>query len=146
MRLADLDTLMPYEDEMFGTEAWSRQSYLDELADTSMRDYLTAESTTGQVLGSGGVITLAETAQILTVGVLPFARRRGIGRLMVRALVGRARARRAEEVLLEVRVDNDAAKELYQSEGFLPLGLRRGYYEQGQVDALTMRLGLADVG
>jgi ribosomal-protein-alanine N-acetyltransferase len=147
MRLADLDVLMRYEDEMFGSEAWSRQSYIDELADTELRDYLVAEGTgggTGVVLGSGGLMTIAETAQILTVGVLPNARRQGIGSLLVRALVARARERRADEVLLEVRVDNDAAKKLYESEGFTTLGLRRGYYEHGRVDALTMRLGLID--
>jgi ribosomal-protein-alanine N-acetyltransferase len=147
MRLGDLDVLMRYEDEMFGSEAWSRQSYVDELADTELRDYLVAERPGGDaadLLGSGGLMTIAETAQILTVGVLPNARRQGIGSLLVRALVARARQRRAEEVLLEVRVDNDAAKKLYQSEGFTNLGLRRGYYEHGRVDALTMRLGLSD--
>jgi ribosomal-protein-alanine N-acetyltransferase len=147
MRLADLDVLMRYEDEMFGSEAWSRQSYIDELADTELRDYLVAEGTgggAGVVLGSGGLMTIAETAQILTVGVLPNARRQGIGSLLVRALVARARERHADEVLLEVRVDNEAAKKLYASEGFADLGLRRGYYEHGRVDALTMRLGLAD--
>jgi ribosomal-protein-alanine N-acetyltransferase len=143
MRLADLDLLMPYEDELFGSEAWSRQSYIDELADTELRDYLVAEAA-GQLVGSGGVLTIAETAQILTVGVLPFARRRGIGAVMVQALVARARQRRAEEVLLEVRVDNEAAQKLYEKAGFSPLGLRRGYYDHGRVDALVMRLGLAD--
>jgi ribosomal-protein-alanine N-acetyltransferase len=129
---------------MFGTEAWSRQSYIDELADTELRDYLVAEGSSGEVLGSGGLLTIAETAQILTVGVLPAARRRGIGTVVVRALVARARQRRADEVLLEVRVDNEAALKLYENEGFAALGRRRGYYEQGRVDALTMRLGLND--
>ena len=147
MLLGDLDVLMRYEDEMFGSEAWSRQSYLDELADTQLRDYLVAEEAAagaGGLMGSGGLMTIGETAQILTVGVLPNARRRGVGSLLVRALVARARERHAEEVLLEVRVDNEAAKKLYASEGFANLGLRRGYYENGRVDALTMRLGLSD--
>ncbi len=48
----------------------------------------------------------------------------------------------AHEVLLEVRVDNDAARTLYRSEGFAELGVRRGYYELGRVDAITMRRDL----
>lgn len=136
---ADLDVLLPYEDVMFGTEAWSRSSYLDELADTELRHYLVAVDSAGTVLGSAGLMTIAETAQILTVGVLPHARRRGIGRVLVDALLAEAVRRGAEEVLLEVRIDNVAARELYEAMGFTVLGLRRGYYDHGRVDAVTMR-------
>ena len=144
MRIADLDALMPFEQRMFGPEAWSRQGYLDELADTELRHYIVAETADHQLLGTGGLLTIGETAQILTVGVLPAARRRGIGRLLVRALVAEARRRRATEVLLEVREDNSAAQQLYAGEGFTVLGRRRGYYEQGRVDAITMRCALPD--
>jgi ribosomal-protein-alanine N-acetyltransferase len=54
-------------------------------------------------------------------------------------MIAEARRRGASEVLLEVREDNDAARGLYASEGFTVLGRRRGYYEQGRVDAVTMR-------
>ncbi|MEO6502466.1 MAG: GNAT family N-acetyltransferase [Jatrophihabitantaceae bacterium] len=155
MRIADLDALLPFEEQMFGPEAWSRQGYLDELADTELRHYIVAEAAgetaaeaageaaagtgKGALLGTGGVMVIGDTAQILTLSVLPAARRHGVGRLLVRALVAEARRRRADEVLLEVRVDNHAAQQLYASEGFTVLGRRRGYYEQGRVDAITMR-------
>src|SRR6185503_12588142 len=114
MRKADLDVLLPHERAMFGTESWSRDSYLDELADTELRHYLVAEDEAGQVLASAGLLTIAETAQILTIGVLPPARRRGIARLLVRALLAEARRRQAHEVLLEVRMDNKPARKLYE--------------------------------
>jgi ribosomal-protein-alanine N-acetyltransferase len=146
---------MPYEQLMFGPEAWSRQGYLDELADTELRYYIVAEGTVArsdagtvagsELLGTAGLLTIGETAQILTVGVLPPARRRGVGRLLVRDLVAEARRRRADEVLLEVREDNEPAQRLYLSEGFTVLGRRRGYYEQGLVDAVTMRFPLRPV-
>jgi ribosomal-protein-alanine N-acetyltransferase len=139
MRIADLDALMPFEQQMFGPEAWSRQGYLDELADTQLRHYIVAETADHELLGTAGLLTIGETAQILTVGVLPGARRNGVGRLLVRALIAEARRRRATEVLLEVREDNHAARRLYAGEGFTVLGRRRGYYEQGRVDAITMR-------
>jgi ribosomal-protein-alanine N-acetyltransferase len=149
MRVADLDAVMPFEQQMFGPEAWSRQGYLDELADTQLRYYIVAEAVAeqaerpdtaaGGLLGTAGLLTVGETAQILTIGVLPAARRKGVGRLLVRALVAEARRRRATEVLLEVREDNRAAQRLYAGEGFTVLGKRRGYYEQGRVDAVTMR-------
>jgi ribosomal-protein-alanine N-acetyltransferase len=142
MTVADIDLVLPYEDVMFGTEAWSRAAYLEEIADTELRYYLVAEADGGEILGDGGLLTIAETAQIVTVGVLPHARRRGVGRILVRALIDEARRRRADEVLLEVRVDNDAAQKLYESEGFSAIGTRKGYYDHGRVDAVVMRLGL----
>jgi len=39
-------------------------------------------------------------------------------------------------------VDNTAARALYASEGFDEVGLRRGYYENGRVDGVTMRKAL----
>jgi [ribosomal protein S18]-alanine N-acetyltransferase len=142
MTVADIDLVLPYEDVMFGSEAWSRTAYLEEISDTDLRYYLVAESDDGEILGDGGLLTLAETAQIVTVGVLPHARRQGVGRILVQALIDEARRRRADEVLLEVRVDNVAAQKLYESEGFSPIGTRKGYYDRGQVDAVVMRLGL----
>jgi ribosomal-protein-alanine N-acetyltransferase len=141
MRTSDLDELLPYEDELFGTESWSRQSYLDELADTGLRQYLVAEQD-GKVVGSAGVLAIGETAQILTVGVLPVARRQGIGEQLVQALLAEAVRRRAGEVLLEVRMDNAAARRLYDKLGFTVIGTRRGYYDQGRMDAVVMRRAL----
>lgn len=142
MREADLDVLLPYEHDLFGTESWSRQSYQEELADTELRYYLVAEAADGTVLGCGGLLCIGETAQILTVGVLPAARRQGVARLLVRHLLAEARGRQAREVLLEVRVDNGPARQLYQNEGFVIIGTRPGYYERGRVDALVMRHAL----
>ncbi|MFL6164032.1 MAG: tRNA (adenosine(37)-N6)-threonylcarbamoyltransferase complex dimerization subunit type 1 TsaB [Jatrophihabitantaceae bacterium] len=141
MRTADLDALLPHEQDLFGSESWSRQGYLDELSDTELRHYLVAEQD-GTVVGSAGLLTIGETAQIVTVGVLPAARRQGVGGRLIRALVAEAARRRASEVLLEVRIDNAAARQLYAKLGFEVIGTRRGYYDQGRVDAVVMRRGL----
>ena len=142
MRPDHIDTLMPFEQDMFGTEAWSRSSYRAELADTRHRRYVAAEGPGGELLGWAGVMVVAGTAEILTVGVVPAARRRGIGRRLLTALLAEATARRAGEVFLEVRIDNAAARALYASEGFDEVGVRRGYYDGGRVDAVTMRKAL----
>ncbi|HEX2904410.1 MAG TPA: ribosomal protein S18-alanine N-acetyltransferase [Jatrophihabitans sp.] len=141
MRTSDLDALMPYENDMFGTESWSRQAYTDELAELHTRYYVVAEED-GAVLGSAGLMTIAETSQVMTVGVLPPARRRGVGELLLQELLAEARRRQAEEVLLEVRIDNLAARALYDKLGFAVIGTRRGYFDHGRVDALVMRLEL----
>jgi ribosomal-protein-alanine N-acetyltransferase len=57
---------------------------------------------------------------------------------MLRGLLAVADAARAT-VFLEVRTDNDAARTLYESEGFAVIGLRRRYYRPSGADAHTMR-------
>ncbi|MBN9620025.1 MAG: ribosomal protein S18-alanine N-acetyltransferase [Actinobacteria bacterium] len=133
-----VDLLLPYEREMFGTEAWTRNGYLNELADTRHRHYVGIEGVDGTLLGWAGVMVIGETAEILTVGVVPTARRAGHARVLLADLLAEAVRRGATEVFLEVRVDNDAARALYVSEGFAEVGLRRGYYDGGRVDAVTM--------
>ena len=143
MTAAHVDQLMAYEREMFGTEAWSRGGYLDEIAERRTRYYVAIESDDGTLLGWGGVMIVQDTAEILTVGVVPTARRTGLARRMIAELLAEAEVRGAREAFLEVRVDNEPARELYRSEGFVEMGLRRGYYDGGRVDGVTMRKELS---
>lgn len=84
-------------------------------------------------------------AEILTVGVAPWARRQGVGLALMTAAIGAAKAAGAEEMFLEVDVDNAGAVALYERLGFVRTGLRKGYYDRGaagRADALVMRLDL----
>ncbi len=71
MTRAHVDQLLPYERELFGTEAWSAASYRAELADTRNRYYVAVEAADGRLLGWGGVLIAGDQAEILTVGVVP---------------------------------------------------------------------------
>ncbi|MEO9139893.1 MAG: ribosomal protein S18-alanine N-acetyltransferase [Jatrophihabitans sp.] len=134
-----INALMPFERDMFGTEAWSVAGYRSELADTRTRHYLAAEGPDGALRGWAGVMVVGETAEILTVGVVPHARRAGIARALIAGLTAEAQRRGVTETFLEVRIDNAPALMLYESEGFERVGVRRGYYDGGRVDAVTMR-------
>lgn len=142
MTRAHIDAFMPHEHEMFGTEAWTARSYRDELADTRYRHYVAAEDDDGALLGWAGVMVVGDSAQIMTIGVVPDAQRRGIGQLLLDALLDEARRRGAEAVFLEVRVDNAPALALYRRNGFTDLRVRRGYYGHGRVDGLEMQRAL----
>jgi ribosomal-protein-alanine N-acetyltransferase len=137
-----LDEVMLYERDMFGTESWSRAAYRDELRDKRTRWYIAALDDENKLLGWAGLMTVSDSAQIFTVGTVPHARRQGVARRLVEAMLDEARRREATEVFLEVRVDNEAAKALYEGFGFTPLRIRRGYYDGGRIDAVEMRLPL----
>jgi ribosomal-protein-alanine N-acetyltransferase len=139
MTAAHVDRLMPFEREMFGTEAWTPGSYRAEIADTRSRYYIAVEGDDGALLGWAGVMVAADVAEILTVGVVPSARRQGLARKMLADLYAEAKRRGAIEMFLEVRVDNAEAISLYQDEGFAEISIRRGYYDNGRVDAVVMR-------
>ena len=102
----------------------------------------------GAIVAYGVLLFAPGEAQILNLTVAPEARRRGLGRTLLRRFVRDAKTRGAAQCFLEVRVSNVPAIELYAVEGFAPIARRMGYYPaSGNVreDALVMRKSLADV-
>ncbi len=94
--------------------------------------------------GAGLVLARMATdeAEILTVAVVPAARRRGHGAALLREGMAAARARGAGAMFLEVAAGNAPALALYAREGFAEVGRRRRYYAGG-ADALVLRRDLA---
>lgn len=78
---------------------------------------------------------------IVTIDVAPAERRRGVGRVLMEALLGYCREAEASGLRLEVAVDNAAAIAFYTLLGFAETGRIRGYY-MGKLDALVMGLSL----
>lgn len=140
VRWPDLEVLAGLETELFGAEAWSLASWWGELAGRPRREYLLAEDD-GGIAGYAGLDHGGEVSDIMTIAVLPRARRAGLGRRLLEELVSRSRAAGAQRLLLEVSADNDAARGLYAARGFTEVQTRRGYYPGG-VDALVLSLDL----
>jgi ribosomal-protein-alanine N-acetyltransferase len=140
MTVAHIKQVMIYERDLFGPESWSASAYREELADRQHRLYLAAVDDDGSLLGWAGVRVLADVGEILTVGVVPTARRQGIGSQLLVGLLAEARRRGAEEVFLDVRADNEDAQRIYAREGFIAVGRGRGYYDHGRTDSLIMSL------
>jgi ribosomal-protein-alanine N-acetyltransferase len=86
----------------------------------------------------------AGDAELLTVAVVPGARRKGVGASLVAAAGEVARGRGAASMHLEVAEDNEAATALYAKLGYQVVGRRAAYYARaaGAADAVVMRLPL----
>jgi ribosomal-protein-alanine N-acetyltransferase len=67
-------------------------------------------------------------------------RGRGLGRMLLRHAMQLLRSEQAETVFLEVRPSNRAAIALYESEGFVEIGIRKDYYRSAgdREDALIL--------
>ena len=138
----DVPALDVLERTLFGAAAWSPASLADEVVGPG-RWYVGAQYGNGPLVGYAGLWFDGYDAQVMTIGTAVGHQGRGIGRVLLDALVARAREVGAPSVFLEVRVDNEPALRLYQRAGFEKLGLRRGYYQPENKDAWTMRLDLA---
>ncbi|MGE5268412.1 MAG: GNAT family N-acetyltransferase [Thiohalocapsa sp.] len=84
---------------------------------------------------------LGGEVEILSLGVLPAWRRRGIGRALLDAAAGEAVRRDAAALVLEVATDNEPASRLYAAFGFTIAGRRPRYYRRldSTVDAFILR-------
>ncbi|MDX6253772.1 MAG: [ribosomal protein S18]-alanine N-acetyltransferase [Frankiales bacterium] len=146
MRWWHIGKLLPLEATLFPEEQWTETMFWSELAQES-RLYLVAERTDDDgnvdVVGYAGLCCYVGEAYIQTIGVVPDAQGTGIGSRLLTALLEGAVGRGEDVVTLEVRADNAQAQAVYERFGFLPIGVRRHYYQPSGVDAIVMQM--ADV-
>jgi [ribosomal protein S18]-alanine N-acetyltransferase len=121
------------------TPAWS---------EAALRDLLAQPGVWAEAEADGFVLMrqAGDEAEVLTLAVLPEARRRGRARSLMQAALNSCRARGVRDVFLEVAADNTGARALYQALGMREGGRRRGYYARTAgppVDALILTLNLA---
>ncbi len=139
MRWWDVAQVAALEAQVFPDDPWSAEQLWSELAGVPVSRHYLVGVDAETVIGYAGLLAGPDAAEVQTLAVAPPARRRGLGRRLLRALLDEAGVRGYREVLLEVRADDPAAQSLYASEGFERIGVRRGYYRGGRVDALVMR-------
>lgn len=85
----------------------------------------------------------ADETEVLSLGVTPEARRRGIAGRLLRTGLDHAAESSARRVYLEVGSDNVAALRLYRGHGFEQVGVRVDYYRDQASpprDALVLAL------
>ena len=136
MTLLDVDQVHAIEARTF-TEAWSQQSFVDEMEKNKCARYLVAEED-GRVLAYAGAWLVFEEGHITNIAVSEEARGRGIGTAVTRALMQYAANLGVQYMTLEVRKSNLIAQKMYQSLGFVELGVRKRYYEDNGEDAYLM--------
>jgi ribosomal-protein-alanine N-acetyltransferase len=131
---ADIPALVELEEILFpGDSPWTWQMFAGEL--DAGNHYVVHRDVDGTIDGYAGLAIAGDDAEVHTIGVRPAAQGSGLGRKLLRQLLTAADDRR---ILLEVRTDNQVAIGLYESEGFVRLGVRRRYYQPSGADAYTM--------
>ncbi len=130
---SDLDAIAAIEDAGM-RNGWNRAQLAEEFGNSKSR--ILVARLKGQVAGHVVGWRIAGEVHILDVCVAPSARRQGIGKQLVSALL---KACGPGDALLEVRKSNVPAIALYTRMGFEEVGRRPRYYSDGE-DALLMTL------
>jgi ribosomal-protein-alanine acetyltransferase len=140
--LEDLPEMIEQEAMLFGADAWSPELMVEEVSHPFSYYLVARERGSEALAGYGGLRaapSLADAGDIQTLATVADHRKKGVGRMLLRALLEEAHRRGAGDVFLEVRADNPVAQSLYGSEAFFVIDRRVGYYQPEGVDALVMR-------
>jgi putative acetyltransferase len=140
----DVFAAIAAEGVWLGTEAGfdrdrRRQLWLDGLVDPDVRTLVVEEA--GRLRGHGSIHVARYGVAELGMALAADARGRGLGGLLLDALVDAGRELGAHKVDLQVWPHNEAAIRLYLSRGFVVEGRVRAHYRRasGQVwDAILM--------
>ena len=90
------------------------------------------------VVGFAGIWIMADEAHITTIAVRSPYLGRGIGELLLIAVIKLSAELDTRLLTLEVRRSNTIAQNLYHKYGFSRVGIRRGYYSDNHEDGLLL--------
>jgi ribosomal-protein-alanine acetyltransferase len=138
MTALDLVVATAIEKEVYGKAAWSSAQFKEEFAKAPKNAYYLAAEAQGELIAYAGIFYVADVADIHTITVVEKYRRKGVGRELLKRLIDWARVKKADAIMLEMRLGNDAARPLYEQNGFAEVSKRENYYGPG-LTAVVMR-------
>jgi len=138
MTALDLVPAAVIEKDVYAKAAWSISQFKEEFAKSPKNAHYLAAEFKGELIAYAGIFFIADVADIHTITVVEQHRRKGIGRELLKRLIDWARVKKAEAIMLEMRIGNDAAQPLYEQYGFNEVSRRENYYGPG-ITAVIMR-------
>ncbi|HXQ18905.1 MAG TPA: ribosomal protein S18-alanine N-acetyltransferase [Acidimicrobiales bacterium] len=136
MRRRDVKAVLAIEGNVF-PEPWSATIFSSELALRHGRSYKVAKDGR-RLVGYRGLMFVGEEAHLTTLAVAPDYQRRGVATVLLIDAVHTALGEGARHLSLEVATGNEKAQALYRRFGFMPVGIRKGYYPVTGEDAFVM--------
>lgn len=140
----DINAVLDVEKSVYGDEIpWDRPAFIHELKKQHDTLYVGAFDTmTDQLTAFIGCWFSVNEAHVTNLAVRDNYQRKGLATALMELMISYAIELNCQEVTLEVRVDNYAAKNLYHKFGFRDGNIKKGYYTQTHTDALDMILDI----
>jgi ribosomal-protein-alanine N-acetyltransferase len=142
MQVDEIDEVVAIEDAIY-THPWTRGNFLDSLRSGYLA--LTVRDAGQRLQGYFLVMAALDEAHLLNISVAREAQGRGLGHALLQVAVEQARQQAMQIMLLEVRVSNLRALQVYRRYGFVEVGRRKNYYpatSSTREDAIVMSLSL----
>lgn len=137
MTIEDGAVVAEIEHQSF-SDAWSEKAVLETLEQKNSVCFVAEKA--GKRVGYLLAYTAADEVEIARIAVIDEMKRQGAGHALMEALKGWAKEHQIEKILLDVRVSNQAAGAFYEKEGFEKDGIRKGFYQNPEEDAVLMSL------
>ena len=135
MKFEESAAVAEMEHQIF-PDKWSERAVLDTL-ENEQTICLTAEKA-GRLIGYLFAYVAADEADIARVAVLKESRKQGVGSELMKELKKVGQEQELKKLLLDVRRSNTAARAFYKKHGFTEDGVRPGFYEKPEEDAVLM--------
>lgn len=135
MLVDDLDQVMEIEEELFSVP-WTKEGFLTFLMKENGMFLVVEEK--DRILGYCGLLTVLDEGDVTNVAVRRDRQREGIGNFLMESMIRLAEECGITMIHLEVRAGNETAIRLYERQGFVRDGLRKGYYTDPTEDAVLM--------
>lgn len=137
MEISHVEAVAAIEDATF-SEPWSAKAFSDAVLSN---DYIYIVALDNdKVVGYAGCVMSMGEADITNIAVHKEYRRMGIGNELLTRLVKQMKNYGIEKVFLEVRESNNSARMLYNSNGFVEIGMRKNFYRKPDENAILMEL------
>lgn len=136
MTVKDLEGVLTVE-RLSYSSPWRFEDFYREVVFNQLAFYFVAEIE-HFITGFVGMWLIVDEAHITNIAVHPEFRRKKIGERLLLYIIEEARRRGARRVVLEVRVSNYKAQNLYLKHEFRYAGIRKNYYRDNNEDAFLM--------
>lgn len=136
----DIDTLVEIERQCFAVP-WPAEAFFHDIQHNRFAAYIMIELDQ-VVVGYCGLWIILDEAHVTNIAILPDYRGKKLGETLLSKIMSVAKEAGAISMTLEVRVGNEAAKNLYKKLGFQEGGIRKNYYTDNGEDARVMWVNL----
>ena len=134
---ADIDEVDIVAQDAYGNHHWSKEAFYSELSN-NLAKYYVARLESGEMAGFAGCWGIIDEAHITTIAVHSKYRRKHIAEVLLKAILDDCYSEKFKYLTLEVRESNIPAIKLYEKYGFKSFGVRKGYYQDNNENALIM--------
>ena len=165
MRQEDIPQVVAIDNQSFDPP-WSARSYTYEISESSYSHMVVLDRSSdpansspaagwrrwlpsfaraqseSEIVAYGGLWNIIDEGHISTIASHPGWRGHGFGEVLLAGMIRRAITLGAAYIILEVRVSNQVAQNLYNKYEFYTTGTKANYYRNNHEDAYEMRLDL----